>query len=67
MPGQRLRVASTQKVDDVTKYVGCAVAFVVAGCGEANVISEHSSNTTKLCTTYLQHKYVFCDTHDLQR
>ena len=34
MPGRRLRSASSQQVAEVTKYVGCAVASAVAGCGE---------------------------------
>ena len=34
MPGRRLRSASSQQVAEVIKYVGCAVASAVAGCGE---------------------------------
>ena len=48
MPGRRLRSASSQQVAEVTKYVGCAVASAVAGYGEANLISEHRSNTIEL-------------------
>ena len=44
MPGRRLRSASSQKVAEVIKYVGCAVASAVAGCGElcVCVFSSHS-------------------------
>ena len=51
----------------MTKDVGCAVAWAVAGCGEANLISEYSSNTKELDTTDLQQHYVFCAGHGLQR
>ena len=53
----------------MTKYVGCAVASAVAGCGEANFISEHRSNTIELQlhTTDLQQHYLFRAGHDLQR
>ena len=50
----------------MTKYVGCAIAWAVTGCDEANVISEHSSDTKELHTTYLQQYYVFRAGHDLQ-
>ena len=60
--GRRLRAASAQQVAEMTKFVGWAVA----GCGEANVISEHSSNTTGLYTTGVQQHYVFRATHELQ-
>ena len=68
MPGRRLRSASSQQVAEVTKYVGCAVASAVAGCGEANLISEHRSNTIELQlnTTDLQQHYLFCAGDDLQ-
>ena len=49
MPGRRLRSASSQQVAEVIKYVGCAVASAVAGCGELCVcvcvcvcVSSHS-------------------------
>ena len=53
---------------EVTKYVGCAVASAIAGCGEANLISEHKSNTIELQlhTTDLQQHYLFRAGHDLQ-
>ena len=57
MPGRRLRSASSQQVAEMTKYVGCTVASAVAGCGEANLISEHSRSNTielQLHTTDLQ-------------
>ena len=68
MPRRRLRSASSQQVAEVTKYVGCAVASAVAGCGEANLISEHRSNTIELQlhTTDLQQHYLFCAGHDLE-
>ena len=68
MPGRRLRSASSQQVAEVTKYVGCAVASAVAGCGEANLIWEHRSNTIELHlhTTDLQQHYLFRVGHDLQ-
>ena len=68
MPRRRLRSASSQQVAAVTKYVGCAVASAVAGCGEANLISEHRSNTIELQlhTTDLQQHYLFCAGHDLE-
>ena len=68
MPGRRLRSASSQQVAEVTKYVGCAVASAVAGCGEANLISEHRSNTIELQlhTTDLQQHYLFRPGHDLR-
>ena len=67
MPGRRLRSASSQQVAEVTKYVGCAVASAVAGCGEASLISEHRSNTIELQlhTTDLQQHYLFRAGHDL--
>ena len=45
-------VPSSQQVAEVTKYVGCAVESAVEVCGEANLISEHRSNTIELqlCT-----------------
>ena len=46
---------------------GCAVAWAVAGCGEANVISEHNSPTIELHTTDLQQHYVFRAGQDVQR
>ena len=68
MPGRRLRSASSQQVAEVTKYVGCAVASAVAGCGEANLISQNRGNTIELQlqTTDLQQHYLFCAGHDLQ-
>ena len=48
MPGRRLRLAYSQHVAEVTKDVGCAVASAVAGCGGANLISEHRSDTIEL-------------------
>ena len=68
MPGRRLRSASFQQVAEVTEYVGCAVASAVTGCGEANPISEHRSNTIELqlYTTDLQQHYLFRAGHDLQ-
>ena len=68
MPGRRLRSASSQHVAEVTKYVGCTVASAVAGCGEANLISEHRSSTIELQlhTTDLQQHYFFRAGHDLQ-
>ena len=67
MPGRRLRSASSQQVAEVTKCVGCAVASAVAGCGEANLISEHRSNTKELQlhTTDLRQHYLFCAGHNL--
>ena len=67
MPGRRLCSVSSQQVAEVTKYVGCAVASAVAGCGEANLISEHRSNITELQvhTTDLHQHYLFCAGHDL--
>ena len=67
MPGRRLRSASSQEVAEVTKYVGCAVASAVAGCGEANLISEQRSNTIELQlhTTDLQQHYLIRAGHDL--
>ena len=67
MPGRRLRSASSQQVAEVTKYVGCAVASAVAGCGETNLISEHRSNTIELQlhTTDLQQHYLFRAGHNL--
>ena len=52
----------------MTKYVGCPVVSAVAGCGEANVISEHRNNTIELQlnTTDLQQHYLFRTGHDLQ-
>ena len=67
MPGRRQRSASSQQVTEMTKDVGCAVARAVAGCGEANLISECSSNTRELDTTDLQQPCVFRAGHDLQR
>ena len=48
--------------------MGCAVASAVEGCGEANLVSEHRSNTIELQlrTTDLQQHYLFCAGHDLQ-
>ena len=68
MPGRRLLSVSSQQAAEVTKYVGCAAASAVAGCGEANLISEHRSNTIELQlhTTDLQQHYLFCAGHDLQ-
>ena len=68
MPGRRLRSAFFQQVEEVTKYVGCAVASAVAGCGEANLISEYRSNTIELQlhTTDLKQYYLFRAGHDLQ-
>ena len=68
MPGRRLRSASSQQVAEVTKYVGCTVASAIASCGEANLISEHRSNTKELQlhTTDLQQHYLFRGGHDLQ-
>ena len=68
MPGRRLRSASSQQMAEVTKYVGCAVASTIAGCGEAYLISEHRSNTIglQLHTTDLQQHYLFCAGHGLQ-
>ena len=68
MPGRRLRSAPSQQVAEVTKYVGCAVASAIAGCGEASLISEHRSNTTQLQlhTRDLQQHYLFCAGHDFQ-
>ena len=68
MPGRRLRSASSQQVAEVTKCVGCAVASAVAGCGEANLISQNRSNTIELQlhTTDMQQHYLFCAGHDLQ-
>ena len=57
MLGRRLRSASSQQVAEVTQYVGCAVASAVAGCGEANPISEHRSNTIELQSCYTQQIY----------
>ena len=48
MPERRLRSAPSQQVAEVTKYVGCAGASAVEGCGEANLIPEHRSNTIEL-------------------
>ena len=45
IPGRRQRSASFKQVAEMTKDVDCAVARAVAGCGEANLISECSSNT----------------------
>ena len=66
MPGRRLRSASSQQVAEVTKYVGCTVASAITS--EANLISEHRSNTKELQlhTTYLQQHYLFRGGHDLQ-
>ena len=68
MPGRRLRSAPSQQVAKGAKYVGRAVASAIAGCGEANLISEHRSNTIELQlhTTDLQQHYLFCAGHDLQ-
>ena len=68
MPERRLRSAPSQQVAEVAKYVGRAVASAVAGCGEANLISEHRSNTIELQlhTTDLQQHYLFCAGHDLE-
>ena len=68
MPGRRLRSASSQQVAEVTKYVGCAVASAVEGCGEANLIWEHKRNTIELQlhTTDLQQHCLFRAGHDLQ-
>ena len=65
MPGRRLRSAFFQQLVDVIKYVGCAVA---SGCGEANLISEHRSNTIQLQlhTTDLKQHYFSLAGHDLQ-
>ena len=48
--------------------MGCTVASAIASCGEANLISEHRSNTKELQlhTTDLQQHYLFCGGHDLQ-
>ena len=69
MPGLRLRSAYSQLMAEVTKYVRCAVASAVAGCGEANLISEHRSITIELQlhTTDLQQHYLFCAGHDPDR
>ena len=67
IPGRRLRSASSQQLAEMTKYVGCAVAWAVAGFGEANVVSEHSSNTKELHTTDLQQHVVFRAGRDVQR
>ena len=40
MPGRRLRTSSDQQVEEMTNYVGCAVAWVIAGFGEAKNISD---------------------------
>ena len=68
MSGRRLRSASSQQGEEVTKYVSCAVASAIAGCGEANLISEHRSNTVELQlhTADLQQHYLFRAGHDLQ-
>ena len=68
MPGRRLRSASSRQVAEAAKYVGCAVESAVAGCGEANLISEHRSNTIELQlhTTDLQQHYLSRAGHDLQ-
>ena len=48
--------------------MGCAVASAVVGCGEANLISEHRSNTKELQlhTTEMQQHYLFRAGHDWQ-
>ena len=68
MPGRCLRSASSQQVAEMTKYMGYAVASLVEGCGEANLISEHRSNTKELQlhATDLQQHYLFRAGHDLQ-
>ena len=69
MSGRRLCPVSFQQVAEVTKYVGCAVASAVAGCREANLISEHRSNTAiqlQLHTADLHQHYLFCAGHDLK-
>ena len=67
MPGRRQRSAFSKQVAEMTKDVGCAVARAVAGCGEANLISEYSSNIRELDTTDLQQHCVFRAGHGLQR
>ena len=66
MPGRRQRSASFKQVAEMTKDVDCAVVRAIAGCDEANLISECSSNT-ELDTTDLQQHCVFRAGHGLQR
>ena len=51
-----------------TKYVGCAVASAVVGCGKANLISGHRSDAIELQlhSTDLQQHYLFRAGHDLK-
>ena len=67
MRGRCQRSASSKQVAEMTKDMGCAVATAVAGFGEANLMSEYSSNTRELDTTDLQHHCVFRAGHGLQR
>ena len=67
MPGRCQRSASSKQVAEMTKDVGCAIARAVAGCGEANLISEYSSNTRELDTTDRQRHCVFRAGHGLPR
>ena len=62
MPERRLREASAQQVAEMTQCVGW-----LGVCGEAHIISEHSSNTTETHTTDVLQHYVFRTAHDLQR
>ena len=62
MPERHLRAASAQQVAEMTQCVGW-----LGICGEAHIISEHSSNTTETHTTDVLLHYVFCTAHDLQR
>ena len=62
MPERRLRAASAQQVAGMNQCVGW-----LGVCGEAHIISEHSSNTTETHTTDMLQHYVFRTAHDLQR
>ena len=62
MPERRLRAAPAQQVAEKTQCVGW-----LGVCGEAHIISEHSSNTTETRTTDVLQHYVFCTAHVLHR
>ena len=62
MPERRLRAASAQQVPEMTQCVGW-----LGDCGNAHIISEHSSNTTETHTTDMLQHYVFRTAHDLGR